>query len=98
MAEDPIISFRAGMCDVDVCGDAHFPSMSANGWQESSQPYKVKPKAEPGYIFLYKGDDGKLSPQLWRPALQPSDRSQTLFTSAGDPETSLPTMQNSTWS
>ncbi|KAI5466381.1 proteasome complex subunit Rpn13 ubiquitin receptor-domain-containing protein [Mariannaea sp. PMI_226] len=37
----PIITFKAGQCEVDT----------------SSRPYKVKPEAEPGYIYLYSEDD-----------------------------------------
>ncbi|KAH6898735.1 proteasome complex subunit Rpn13 ubiquitin receptor-domain-containing protein [Thelonectria olida] len=37
----PIITFKAGGCELDT----------------SSSPYKVKPQAEPGYIYLYSEDD-----------------------------------------
>ncbi|PHH86177.1 hypothetical protein CDD83_10623 [Cordyceps sp. RAO-2017] len=37
----PIITFKAGQCDVDT----------------SSTPAKVKPQPEPGYIYLYSEDD-----------------------------------------
>ncbi|KAF9879984.1 hypothetical protein CkaCkLH20_02795 [Colletotrichum karsti] len=37
----PIITFKAGTCDADT----------------SSKPYKVKPQATPGYIYLYSEDD-----------------------------------------
>ncbi|KAL7815325.1 proteasome complex subunit Rpn13 ubiquitin receptor domain-containing protein [Trichoderma aethiopicum] len=37
----PIITFKAGQCDVDT----------------SSKPYKVTPLPEPGYIYLYSEDD-----------------------------------------
>ncbi|KAL7789403.1 proteasome complex subunit Rpn13 ubiquitin receptor domain-containing protein [Trichoderma ceciliae] len=37
----PIITFKAGQCDVDV----------------SSKPYKVAPHPESGYIYLYSEDD-----------------------------------------
>lgn len=37
----PIITFKAGQCDVDT----------------SSKPYKVTPQPEPGYIYLYSEDD-----------------------------------------
>ncbi|KAI6785643.1 26S proteasome regulatory subunit N13 [Emericellopsis cladophorae] len=41
MATAPIITFKAGQCDLDT----------------SSKPFKVKPQAQPGYIYLYSEDD-----------------------------------------
>ncbi|KAH7626549.1 proteasome complex subunit Rpn13 ubiquitin receptor-domain-containing protein [Sordaria sp. MPI-SDFR-AT-0083] len=41
MPISPIITFKAGICDVD----------------QSSKPYKVTPQARPGYIYLYSDDD-----------------------------------------
>ncbi|EMT62085.1 hypothetical protein FOQG_07280 [Fusarium oxysporum f. sp. raphani 54005] len=41
MPISPIITFKAGQCEVDA----------------SSKPYKVKPQPEPGYIYLYSEDD-----------------------------------------
>ncbi|KAI8718814.1 Pru domain-containing protein [Fusarium sp. LHS14.1] len=37
----PIITFKAGQCEVDT----------------STKPFKVKPQSEPGYIYLYSEDD-----------------------------------------
>ncbi|KAJ4314326.1 hypothetical protein N0V84_008970 [Fusarium piperis] len=37
----PIITFKAGQCEVDTL----------------SKPFKVKPQSEPGYIYLYSDDD-----------------------------------------
>ncbi|KAI9171544.1 Proteasomal ubiquitin receptor ADRM1 [Paramyrothecium foliicola] len=37
----PIITFKAGQCEVDT----------------SSKPFKVKPQPEPGYIYLYAEDE-----------------------------------------
>ncbi|KAJ4196768.1 Pru domain-containing protein [Fusarium falciforme] len=37
----PIITFKAGQCEVDT----------------STKPFKVKPQPEPGYIYLYSEDD-----------------------------------------
>lgn len=37
----PIITFKAGICDVD----------------QSTKPYKVQPQNKPGYIYLYSEDD-----------------------------------------
>ncbi|KAH8179833.1 proteasome complex subunit rpn13 ubiquitin receptor domain-containing protein [Sarocladium implicatum] len=42
MSIRPLITFKAGQCEA--------PS-------SSSAPYKVKPEAEPGYIYLYSEDD-----------------------------------------
>ncbi|KAH7171101.1 proteasome complex subunit Rpn13 ubiquitin receptor-domain-containing protein [Dactylonectria macrodidyma] len=41
MPISPIITFKAGQCEVDT----------------SSKPFKVKPQPEPGYIYLYSDDD-----------------------------------------
>lgn len=41
MAYAPIITFKAGRCDVD----------------SSSQPWKIKPQPEPGYVYLYLEDE-----------------------------------------
>ncbi|KXJ95791.1 proteasome complex subunit Rpn13 ubiquitin receptor-domain-containing protein [Microdochium bolleyi] len=41
MSISPLITFKAGMCDVD----------------SSSKPYKVRPDPRKGYIFLYQGED-----------------------------------------
>ncbi|KAF4988318.1 hypothetical protein FGRMN_9826 [Fusarium graminum] len=41
MSYTPIITFKAGQCEIDT----------------SSKPYKVKPQPEPGYISLYNEDD-----------------------------------------
>ncbi|KAL1837525.1 hypothetical protein VTJ49DRAFT_3670 [Mycothermus thermophilus] len=41
MSITPIITFKAGICDVD----------------QSSKPYKVKSRETPGYIYLYSEDD-----------------------------------------
>ncbi|KAI0176283.1 proteasome complex subunit Rpn13 ubiquitin receptor-domain-containing protein [Hypoxylon sp. FL1284] len=41
MSITPIITFKAGICDVD----------------SSSKPYKVKASPRPGYIFIYSDDD-----------------------------------------
>ncbi|KAL2165265.1 hypothetical protein VTH06DRAFT_562 [Thermothelomyces fergusii] len=41
MSITPIITFKAGICDVD----------------QSSKPYKVTPRPTPGYIYLYSEDE-----------------------------------------
>lgn len=45
----PIITFKAGICDVD----------------QSSKPYKIKPKPTPGYVYLYSDED--FIHFCWRP-------------------------------
>lgn len=55
MSIAPIITFKAGICDVD----------------SSSKPYKVKPKPEPGYVYLYAEDD--LIHFCWRERNTPLD-------------------------
>ncbi|KAI9864938.1 MAG: hypothetical protein M1813_002709 [Trichoglossum hirsutum] len=57
MSTTPIITFKAGLCDVDT----------------SVSPPKVKPKAGPGYIYLYSGED-ELIHFCWRPRSVPSNR------------------------
>ncbi|KPM38948.1 hypothetical protein AK830_g7635 [Neonectria ditissima] len=51
----PIITFKAGQCEVDT----------------SSKPFKVKPQADPGYIYLYSEDD--LVHFCWRKRSDPLD-------------------------
>jgi len=41
MSIAPIITFKAGQCELDT----------------SSKPYKVKPLADPGYVYLYSEED-----------------------------------------
>ncbi|KAK7923191.1 hypothetical protein PG985_007262 [Apiospora marii] len=41
MSINPIITFKAGICDID----------------SSQKPYKVTAKPEPGYVYLYSEDD-----------------------------------------
>ncbi|KAK8042016.1 hypothetical protein PG993_006539 [Apiospora rasikravindrae] len=41
MSISPIITFKAGICDID----------------SSQKPYKVTAKPEPGYVYLYSEDD-----------------------------------------
>ncbi|KAI0135517.1 proteasome complex subunit Rpn13 ubiquitin receptor-domain-containing protein [Daldinia grandis] len=41
MSITPIITFKAGFCDID----------------SSRRPFKVKPSEQPGYIYLYSADD-----------------------------------------
>jgi hypothetical protein len=57
----PIITFKAGMCDVDV---GHLMRLGLAGectndiYQQTTRPYKVTPVELPGYIYLYMGEDG----------------------------------------
>ncbi|KAK4195668.1 proteasome complex subunit Rpn13 ubiquitin receptor-domain-containing protein [Triangularia verruculosa] len=41
MSITPIITFKAGLCNVD----------------QTSKPYKIAPDSRPGYIYLYQDDD-----------------------------------------
>jgi hypothetical protein len=60
----PIITFKAGQCEVDVSLASLYVltspitdgSFSQDG---SSRPLKVKPQPQPGYIYLYS-EDGKV--------------------------------------
>lgn len=54
----PIITFKAGICEADT----------------SSKPYKIKPQATPGYIYLYS-EDGSYG--RYRYLLQIPNKSQT---------------------
>ncbi|KUJ20375.1 uncharacterized protein LY89DRAFT_705316 [Mollisia scopiformis] len=53
MSISPIITFKAGRCELDT----------------SSKPYKVKPQATPGYIYLYSEDE--LIHFCWRERSKP---------------------------
>ncbi|KAI4145888.1 MAG: hypothetical protein LQ340_006130 [Diploschistes diacapsis] len=67
MPPAPVITFKAGICEVD----------------DSSRPYKVRPKAEPGYLYIYKEDD--LPHFCWRPRSAPlSDPTLDLIMFPGD--------------
>ncbi|GAB1310325.1 hypothetical protein MFIFM68171_00535 [Madurella fahalii] len=57
MSITPIITFKAGICDVDS--------------QQSSKPFKIKAQPTPGYIYLYSEDD--LIHFCWRPRNVPLD-------------------------
>ncbi|GAD99877.1 hypothetical protein PVAR5_8605 [Paecilomyces variotii No. 5] len=59
MSIEPIITFKAGICDLDVSA---VPPTSAN-------PPRVKPKPTPGYIYLYSEDE--LIHFCWRPRSAP---------------------------
>ncbi|KAI9774462.1 MAG: hypothetical protein M1835_006034 [Candelina submexicana] len=56
MANMPIITFKAGICDVD----------------HSVTPPKVKPRATPGYLYLFSDDD--LIHFCWRPRSVPASQ------------------------
>ncbi|RAL65067.1 hypothetical protein DID88_001174 [Monilinia fructigena] len=55
MSISPVITFKAGRCDIDT----------------SSKPYKVKPVATPGYIYLWIEDE--LIHFQWRERSKPMD-------------------------
>lgn len=58
MSIRPIITFKAGICEVD----------------QSSKPYKVKPSPRPGYIYLYQAADDDLLHFCWRERSVPADQ------------------------
>ncbi|KAF8867058.1 hypothetical protein BDZ45DRAFT_667048 [Acephala macrosclerotiorum] len=60
MSISPIITFKAGRCDLDT----------------SSKPYKVKPQATPGYIYLYSEDE--LVHFCWRERSKPMNDEDNL--------------------
>lgn len=70
----PIITFKAGFCDLDV-GPLRSPRFSQvvaltfRNLQTATSPPLVKPKPTPGYIYLYSEDD--LIHFCWRPRSAP---------------------------
>ncbi|KAG6363573.1 hypothetical protein INS49_008674 [Diaporthe citri] len=58
MSIRPIITFKAGICEVD----------------QSSKPYKVKPSPRSGYIYLYQASDDDLLHFCWRERSVPTDQ------------------------
>ncbi|KAG8165219.1 hypothetical protein KVR01_005494 [Diaporthe batatas] len=58
MSLRPIITFKAGICEVD----------------QSTKPYKVKPSPRPGYIYLYQASDDDLLHFCWRERSVPADQ------------------------
>ncbi|KAF3764816.1 hypothetical protein M406DRAFT_322745, partial [Cryphonectria parasitica EP155] len=58
MSIHPILTFKAGICDVD----------------QAAKPYKVKPSPRPGYIYLYQGSDDDLLHFCWRERSVPADQ------------------------
>ncbi|KAI7784072.1 hypothetical protein LA080_010625 [Diaporthe eres] len=58
MSIRPIITFKAGICEVD----------------QSSKPYKVKPSPRSGYIYLYQASDDDLLHFCWRERSVPADQ------------------------
>ncbi|ROW11530.1 hypothetical protein VMCG_01345 [Cytospora schulzeri] len=57
MSIRPIITFKAGICEVD----------------QSTKPYKVKPSPRSGYIYLYQAADDDLLHFCWRERSVPAD-------------------------
>jgi len=55
----PIITFKAGFCEVDVSlSHLRFPrpplsSVANSQTQQSVKPYKINPQPKKGYIYLY---------------------------------------------
>ncbi|ESZ91863.1 hypothetical protein SBOR_7769 [Sclerotinia borealis F-4128] len=60
MPISPLITFKAGKCDIDT----------------SSKPYKVKPDATPGYIYLWAEED--IVHFCWRERSKPMDAEDNL--------------------
>ncbi|POS81491.1 hypothetical protein DHEL01_v200113 [Diaporthe helianthi] len=58
MSIRPIITFKAGICEVD----------------QSTKPYKVKPSPRSGYIYLYQASDDDLLHFCWRERSVPADQ------------------------
>jgi len=76
MSIAPIITFKAGVCDLDVCRSTQgYHNITNNILQESTS--KAQPQPTPGYVYLYSEED--LMHFCWRP------RSATLE----DPELDL---------
>lgn len=64
MAVTPLITFKAGPCGIDVSTFAEAPPsgpLLTTSLQDTSKPFKVTPKQEQGYIYLYQDDDGMSS-------------------------------------
>lgn len=61
----PLITFKAGQCEVQVSRGASPLSPQSRllraSEQTDSKPYRVIPKPEPGYLYLFT-DDGKANP------------------------------------
>ena len=73
MSITPILTFKAGICDLDVSAPRWPPSglfTSANlPLQTSTSPPHVKARSTPGYIYLYVEDE--LVHFCWRPRSAP---------------------------
>ncbi|KAM7224310.1 Proteasome complex subunit Rpn13 ubiquitin receptor domain containing protein [Rhypophila decipiens] len=69
MSITPIITFKAGICDLD----------------SSSKPYKVKAQPTPGYIYLFQSSEDDLVHFCWRQRDTPLDEPlHDLVTIPGD--------------
>jgi 26S proteasome regulatory subunit N13 len=56
MSISPIITFKAGQCEVDVRLLLSSSYELLTNMKTASKPYKVKPIPKPGYIYLYSED------------------------------------------
>ncbi|CAN8099424.1 unnamed protein product [Discula destructiva] len=74
MSIRPIITFKAGICEVD----------------QSSKPYKIKPSPRPGYIYLYQASDDDLLHFCWRERSVPADQPELDLTMIPGDGTFLP--------
>jgi hypothetical protein len=71
MSIAPIITFKAGRCEINV-GFTLSPSpghFANNDEKQSTRPWTVKADPTPGYIYLYLGDEdgGPILPSNLRP-------------------------------
>ncbi|ROW01587.1 hypothetical protein VSDG_02177 [Cytospora chrysosperma] len=79
MSIRPIITFKAGICEVD----------------QSSKPYKVKPSPRPGYIYLYQAADDDLLHFCWRERSVPADQPELDLTMIPGDGTFIPVESSS---
>ncbi|KUI57227.1 hypothetical protein VP1G_04549 [Cytospora mali] len=79
MSIRPIITFKAGICEVD----------------QSSKPYKVKPSPRSGYIYLYQAPDDDLLHFCWRERSVPADQPELDLTMIPGDGTFIPVESSS---
>lgn len=58
MSIQPLITFKAGQCDLSVSILGTCAMYGAYVEQGSAPNHKVKPQSTPGYVYLYQGEDG----------------------------------------
>lgn len=83
MSIAPIITFKAGLCDLNVCWSTkRFRNYTDSFSQESTS--RVTPQSTPGYVYLYSEED--LLHFCWRPrsaTLQDPELDLIMFPSDG---------------